>query len=67
MIGTGEGTRITLRGGKPLSVVKVSLDRAGRAGDNGDGRNLGEARKEAICSDVLARMKHGYRKYEGDA
>ena len=52
-----EGARITLRGGKPLPTVKYSLDNKTGAGDNGGGRNLGEARKEAICSNVLARMK----------
>ena len=29
-----EGTRITLRNGKPLPAVKYSLDKAGREGDN---------------------------------
>ena len=52
-----DGARITLRGGKPLPAVKYSLDNKAGAGDNGGGRNLGEARKEAICSNVLARMK----------
>ena len=52
-----EGARITLRDWKPLPAVKFSLDNTGKVGDNGDGRNLGEARKEAICSNVLARMK----------
>nr|DAS84512.1 MAG TPA: hypothetical protein [Caudoviricetes sp.] len=52
-----EGARITLRGGKPLPTVKYSLDNRGKEGDNEGGRNLGEARKEAICSNVLARMK----------
>ena len=52
-----EGARITLRNGKPLLAVKFSLDNTGKVGDNEGGRNLGEARKEAICSNVLARMK----------
>ena len=52
-----DGARITLRDGKPLPAVKYSLDNKAGAGDNGGGRNLGEARKEAICSNVLARMK----------
>lgn len=52
-----EGARITLRGGKPLPAVKFSLDNTGKVGDNEGGRDLGEARKEAICSNVLARMK----------
>ena len=52
-----EGARITLRDGKPLPTVKYSLDNTGKVGDNEGGRNLGEARKEAICSNVLARMK----------
>ena len=52
-----EGARITLRGGKPLPAVKYSLDNRGKEGDNEGGRNLGEARKEAICSNVIARMK----------
>ena len=52
-----EGVRITLRNGKPLPTVKFSLDNTGKVGDNEGGRNLGEARKEAICSNVLARMK----------
>ena len=52
-----EGARITLRNGKPLPAVKFSLDNTGKVGDNEGGRNLGEARKEAICSNVLARMK----------
>ena len=52
-----EGARITLRDGKPLPAVKFSLDNTGKVGDNEGGRNLGEARKEAICSNVLARMK----------
>ena len=52
-----DGARITLRDGKPLPAVKYSLDNKAGTGDNGGGRNLGEARKEAICSNVLARMK----------
>ena len=52
-----DGARITLREGKPLPAVKYSLDNKAGAGDNGGGRNLGETRKEAICSNVLARMK----------
>lgn len=52
-----DGARITLRDGTPLPAVKYSLDNKAGAGDNGGGRNLGEARKEAICSNVLARMK----------
>jgi len=52
-----EGARITLRNGKPLPAVKYSLDNTGKLGDNESGRNLGEARKDAICSNVLARMK----------
>ena len=52
-----DGARITLRDGKALPAVKYSLDNKAGVGDNEGERNLGEARKEAICSNVLARMK----------
>ena len=50
-----EGARITLRGGKPLSTVKYSLDNRGEEGDNERKRNASvEARNQAITDSVTS-------------